>query len=684
LASLIDRSAGRKIEKDMKEKDKKNQINVDSLSRKENAFVRHNLSDVAEKQEIQAEIDSKILEIYKDKAGKKVDVDKMKIRRRGSAVWRFFWRLLLLVLSLGAIYYLYLFFFAYDKNASSLEFSLEAPNKVLAGESFSYRIKAHNPTSYRLSAPRLELRYPASFVFDSASISPDSGNYGWNLNDIQSGGDFILEIKGYLLATEDSANVVFADLRYTPENYTSEMKKEASSSTIISGLGFRVDLDYPQTAFLKQDNYLYLLLYNIEDTYLNDFDLVFSLPPETDISLGDMPSIATSSVASTASSTAFSTSTPAVFSVTPAGGTVWRVSGLSKGMERQEIPLSYRVKQKLANPSIKVSLEKRLDNGNRLSFWEKEIKPELVSSDLSLSLTLNGSSASSAANPGDVLEYSLKYSNRGSNTYKDVSLMAVLDSSLLDWSTLADKNSGVIQGQAIIWNKEQIPALAEVKPNDEGNLDFSIKLKKAGDNAFSSSSSISAYGQYSLSLKEASLPKENSDNQSNKILTMINSDLSLEEKIIYFDSSNQVVGSGPLPFRVGEKTTVRVYWTVKNSQHDLSGVKILFPLNSQVSFDGSALSNAGSIYYDDSSRQVVWEIGRLPQSAYRTDAEFALGITPTVDDLGKLLILSSGSMLRATDEETKAVISKKLNPRTSKLEDDNAASLINDGLVTSY
>jgi hypothetical protein len=92
-------------------------------------------------------------------------------------------------------------------------------------------------------------------------------------------------------------------------------------------------------------------------------------------------------------------------------------------------------------------------------------------------------------------------------------------------------------------------------------------------------------------------------------------------------------------------------------------------------------TNVGSIYYDDASRQVIWEIGRLPLSVYRADAEFDISIIPAESDRNKILVLSPGSTVSATDMETKDVIIKKTSAKTTKLEDDDIAGLNNSGVV---
>jgi hypothetical protein len=360
------------------------------------------------------------------------------------------------------------------------------------------------------------------------------------------------------------------------------------------------------------------------------------------------------------------------------GGLTWRLSGLTATSSRQEIPLTYKVSKRLDNLEFKIQLQKRLENGESYIFWEKSIKPTVISSDLNLNLAVNGTKNDVALNFGQPLNYSLSYTNQGSASYKDVIIMAALDGDILDWTSLRDSNNGTVHNNTIIWTKNEIPALAEIKPGASGQLNFSLNLRsfKEGDSA--SGLTVTGYGQYNMNGQ----PVKGQENKSNIIKVLINSDLSLVEKIRYFNEDNQPVGSGPLPPKVGSQTSFRVYWTVKNNLHELTDAKVVFNLPDYVNFGtAGTTTNVGNLYFDVASHQVVWEIGRLPLSVGQVNAEFNISVTPVEVDRNKIIVLSSGSTVSAMDKETKSVISKHLGAKTSKLEDDDIANLNNSGII---
>lgn len=642
-----------------------------------------NFEKVIEREARHQEIDSNLSEIYRGKDGNMIDVKKMKIKKRQLKIIKFFRRLLILGICGLLAYLAYTYFIKGSNDVNALDLEINAPEKVSAGQNFSYRITYHNATAYNLSSVHLEIQYPENFVFDKSSIAPQSGNYGWDLSDLAPGANGEIDISGVLINKADSVNVISANLSYLPANISSQFNKQATASTLMDKLDFSVDLNYTNSAFLNQDNDLTLIFSDIKNNQIGDFDLTFTLPDETNVAIASSTaatstSLSASTTNAVSGSSVAATSTVSVFSVTKSGGVSWLISGLNANTDRQEIAIKYRMMKDVLNKDIIVRLEKRESNGKSYIFWEKTITPEIIKSDLNLNLTLNGSKTDQAVNFGQTLNYTLTYSNHGTNSFKNVSILAAVNSSLVDWSTLQDSNSGERNGNTIIWTAKEIPALAEIKPGAaEGKINFSLNLSPYNESFLGQDLSLSSYAQYSVDQKQ--IGKD--DNKSNIINSAVNSDLNLSEKILYFDADNNSVGSGPLPPKVGETTGLHVYWVIKNNLHELSGAKVIFNLPSYVSYDEKSTASIGKIYFDATTHKVIWEIGNLPVSTYQANADFGISFTPTEAQRDKILILSPGSVVSATDNETKDVISNTASAKTTKLEDDTMTGINHDGKV---
>ena len=132
------------------------------------------------------------------------------------------------------------------------------------------------------------------------------------------------------------------------------------------------------------------------------------------------------------------------------------------------------------------------------------------------------------------------------------------------------------------------------------------------------------------------------------IITKINSDLKLTEKVLYFDENNVPVGSGPLPPKVNEKTSLRVYWVLDNNLHELNDTRVVTKLPDYVSYNEKSNVSTGNLSFDSASHSIIWNIGTLPVSTYQAKADFMISVTPVETQRNSLLVLLPGSIVSAT------------------------------------
>ncbi|MDD3285121.1 MAG: hypothetical protein PHG95_00555 [Patescibacteria group bacterium] len=638
---------------------------AEEVSRFEEAVKKEAAAEEAEKN---------LSAIYHDKQGNLVDVSRVKKRRRLRLLILFKQIFILTLLACG-FYAGYYYYFQRPAGTSAIVLIVQAPEKALAGEPISYDIAYSNDSGLALSKVKLEAILPPNFVI-TESVPAPSGINAWNLGDIAVGGSGQVVISGYLASPVDSANVVSARLSYIPANFSSEFKKEASANTVVSGLGFIVSADYLNTAIIGQDNEMKLSLSAFKSNHLSDLYLKVSGSDNFSIakvSLEDRESVPENQQEGSASN-------DNIVNLQNAGENSWLLSNLPiDSEERMTVALDFTLKAKNQDKEdLNLRLIKREADGREMTLWEKTVSFDATKSDLNLSLALNESKTDQTLGFGDTLSYQLEYANNGDSTLYDVALMAVIKGDFVDWSSLRDPLGGSVAGGAIVWTKEQIPSLSELAPGASGKIDFSLKSRNFSVADLGADTSINSYAQYGLNNNQEG---SSEDNRSNAIKAQLNSDLSLSEKILYFNEDNIPVGSGPLPPRVGEKTSVRVFWTLKNNLHDLSDVQVVLNLPQGVEWSGGENTNVGSLAYDADNRQITWRLGFLPISVYRADAEFNISLIPKDGDRDKILVISPGSTVTALDSLTGGRISYKTKAKTSKLEDDEIAGLSNNGRV---
>ncbi|MCX6795671.1 MAG: hypothetical protein NT165_03040 [Candidatus Falkowbacteria bacterium] len=222
------------------------------------------------------EINGRLSEIYRDERGHLVDVHKLEKKARQKAfITVFRWMFSLVFLALAAWAGLLIFS---PTQKSGVELLISAPDRVKAGEEFSYYLTYRNNSGAPINSLKLELSYPGNFIFTSASAAPVSHNNYWTLPDLPAGAEMTFEVKGRIINQENSANVVWAKLSYQQSGFSSDLKKEVSASTMVDGLGFRAEIDYPSAGLAGAENSLLLRLSNFESPLINKFRIEFEVP----------------------------------------------------------------------------------------------------------------------------------------------------------------------------------------------------------------------------------------------------------------------------------------------------------------------------------------------------------------------------------------------------------------------
>ncbi len=631
--------------------------------------------EMAEEEAREEAVEESLTEIYQDDKGKVDDVKKLYIKKkRGVFFWLSVFLFFILVIGTGVWAY-YNIYLSHGTNPEAVDFTISAPQQVVAGEEFLYVINYKNLENIDLGNIEIKVIYPDNFIFLDSSPAPVLGsstkNNIWRFEELNAHRSSKIQIKGKIVGPEDTENIILADMIYTPANFTSEFKRSASGETIISDIGIYFDFEVISSVLVGEDNEIIISYRARENNFLPNFRL--AIEP-----LENMEFIKTSEDEE---------------NVHPG---VWQISDI--GEEEKEIKIKFKFNKKLNNyeelklrfeHSPQISEAGEAEDREYYTFLEKSIEIEILESDLSLNLIINGSRSDQGINFGQTLNYSIVYANKGETMMKDIIIMAVMESDFLDWSSLGDENKGKVKNNTISWGKEEIPVLAELNPDVEGIIDFFIKVKEITELDLDKKYQVKSYAQFSIGSfggeEEGGEGKEETgseDTRSNTIINKINSDVNLSEKVRYFNEDNIAVGSGPLPPKVGETTIYKIYWVLTNNLHELNNTQVVVNLPDYLKWENKNRASVGTVNYNSQNHQVSWHIGRLPIGVYRLDAEFNIGVTPTGDDANKIMILLPGTIVQAIDSETNAEISKTAPAKTTRLEDDEiAAGLNGDGRV---
>lgn len=644
------KSAGKVKQEEIKIKNEKS-----SLSE----FVKRNLpteeevrqfDDFAEEEVKEEEIEDGLSEIYQDESGDMVNVQELEIKKKKGFIFWFFSFIFTIALFLGAGYGAYYFYFQKTADNEAVELSISGKDNVAAGEEFFYEVEYKNQSSVPLNKIEIKLAYPENFIFIESEPVPNQGSDYWQFGFLESHRSGKIRIKGRLIGEKDKDNILLGNMVYVPANFSSEFKKEGTYRNKISETGVDIIINSETGVLINEESKIVIKYKAREENFLNNFRISVEQPDNIEFIRGKDDAVTL--------------------------GT-WSINEVAKDEKEQEI--KFKVKEKKDNEQ-ELNLVFEYDAGNQkyFIFKKEKIVFEVIKNDLNLNLIINGMRSDQGVNPGDTLNYSIVYSNKGEAEMKDVVIMAVLKGELLDWKSLKDENNGKVGDGSIIWTKEEIESLGLIKNGEEGTIDFSINLKSISEINLNDTSNfdIQSYSQFSIENIEN---KNSEDTKSNTITNKINSDLDLNEQVRYFSADNIPVGSGPLPPKVGNTTSYKVFWVLTNNLHELNNVKLSVNLPDYIKWDEKNRSTVGTVQYNSGEHKITWDIGRMPINIYKAEAEFSISLTPTANDINKIVVLMPGTTVDAIDSETGFMISKTTKAKTTTLEDDDVAET--DGRV---
>jgi hypothetical protein len=529
----------------------------------------------------------------------------------------------------------------------SVQFEITGPEQVVSGTETVLEISYINKEDVPLGEASITLfTTPGFFLKES---NPPQGEKGaWELGSIEKGASGKIEIKGIIIGEKDSKFTLTGTLNYRPANFNSEFEKVANYVAKIESTVLDIEASGPADAEPGKEmefivKYKNLSTENAEKVAINP---VFSEKFN------------------------FVSAEPA-----PDKKGRWVFAEL-KAEEEGEIKIKGIYSSEASGDIAEKFQIGFIVTGDKFISQKESIVPVRISkSDLILNLN---SEKPGPADFGETLQFSINYKNNITEDLGDITIKAVFDPkpasgtrSPLLWSSITDTNRGTKKSFEISWNKTNIPALAKLAPGEEGVINFGISLI---DKPFTD-----LEGEYEISLvSEAKIGKIGgvaADKlvQSERINIPLNSDVAISAEGRYFNDDNIAVGSGPVPPRVGEKTTYKIFWTIDNTLHGLNNIVMAGTLPAGATWENISYAERGNISYEESSRKIFWRMDNLPKEINKAQVNFSISIKPESGDIGKILTILGITNFEAQDETTGGAIVLTEPPITTELIGDPEA-----------
>ncbi len=213
------------------------------------------------------------------------------------------------------------------------------------------------------------------------------------------------------------------------------------------------------------------------------------------------------------------------------------------------------------------------------------------------------------------------------------------------------------------WSQKEHSGFKELVPGGTGIFTFRVPIESTpltGGTKIKAKALIDARGSETQTIWET---------ETEEIITSIASQVSFAASGRYYDSNLAQVGSGPVPPKVDQTTSYRIYWDVDKVSSDLFNSYVITTLPAGVSW----VSGGPDITFTEGTSQVRWSIGDLTEG-HSASSYFDISITPTAKDVGKVIFLANASVFAARDSFAKTDISRTVNQISTAIFGDPVAA----------
>ncbi|MDO8505749.1 MAG: hypothetical protein Q7S48_04190 [bacterium] len=505
--------------------------------------------------------------------------------------------------------------------------TIKAPEAVVSGVEQTITIHYQNTDRNPLAIATLTLRPTKNLIIKTTEPLPEQeGRLRFNLGTLKAKeeGDITLTVIPY--GTIDQRLELQAIASYKPANFNAEFQTSISHEFIIRAEGVAVTLKGPETTSPGRKVELIAKIENKTDTPIQKVRAILTSPGGFVIQ-----------------------------STTPSSDSAkWDLGTINPGQTKEIAIKGTFVTSAKGSQEISIAVEEETTTQS-FPLAKSTLQIEVEGSDLAVELTVNNTPGLTWVRLGQSLQYLLKVSNNSTKMLEDITASLRIDSSLVDLKSIQTE-SGTIEGSKI-----SFPKTGSFTLTPKETKEFIVTVNALRTAQPSTSPYIEANAQVNIGTTTfTGIP----------LKVIVVSDLALTVEGRYFGSDGKPIGSGPIPPKVGEETVYEVRVRLRNTFHDLSTISVISTLPKGVRFITGTSEQAGKISSNEKTKEVLWEISRMPVTTSEIGATFKIAVTPEAGDLGQLIGLVGITRAEAFDTISQIQFSTDAPSVSSNLDGD--------------
>ncbi len=614
------------------------------------------------KEKDRATVDRGLRAIYVDAKGQVPKLDRFERTRS----WRMAWFFaaggaLCVLLTLLAWSGFWVFGGGNATRSSALVVAVEGSADVSLGEEQTYELVWRNTEPQVLTDVEIRLNIPTDFTVTDLEPAPTDVDLRiWKLGLVQPQGNGRIRVKGFFVGSlgEQTALQVLSTYR---ANRAGTVSEQTSLQTIrYTGTVLAGNLLFPERVLAGEPTQIKYAIANLGKQPLDQLVAKVTFPA------GFIPgAMATGTQLDLARRTVLfpigNLAAGSFYTATLSG--VFASGGSGEATFQAE--------------TGRMSVEHGL-----LVAARSEARLAIAPGDLTVRLIVNGEAEARTLEPGEPMRATIAYENVSTQAVKDVAITLQLESvvngrsatgtSLINWKEFDDPKQGVSttksRVQTIRYDKTRIPMLAELAPGARGTIDVGWLTLPVTSGTKDALIRVAAQTQVSVTGERA--PRLI---RSQPIVFTYRTDADVAVEPRYFSEEGAPLGSGPLPPTVGKTTTYRIYWTVQKSLHEVRDVTIRAVLPTIAAWTGKMEAATGALIYDEKTRMVTWNLGRVPENTRELEGWFEVALTPQAIDVGRFASLLGETSFQGTDARVNETIRRVKPGLSTDLSTDEGA-----------
>lgn len=559
----------------------------------------------------------------------------------------------LFIIGAGVFAFLYL---GNERREARIE--IGGRDTVEGGESVTIPVLFRNVSADALEDADFIITFPRGTLFqnESGRLEPVAGRVVRRIGTLAAGTERLEQFTAQFFGREGEEKTIGASLAYRPAGLKARFSSEAEKRVTITRVPLVISWDIPEIITPGQEVAIIVRYSSQARAAFDNLWLLLEYPPGFTV----MEAVPAASGADDQRS--------------PADAR-WPIGALAPGEEKK-----LSLKAIFGNvggdiQSLRVGIGVLNETTKELTIWQESVREvRLFASPFLLEGSI-GDKREGIIKPGDFLSLKVRYKNRSAVAVKNITIRTALRTEAIDFSTLSISDGGIFDflTKDIVWGPGGTTALQEVAPGQEGALHMSARMRPRPVVATNADKNLTIV--MSSRMETSSIPAELKGtvlSQEDRATFKVSTIALISGRSVF--RTSPIANTGPVPPKVGEKTTYAIVWEVRNFTNEIEGAEMRASLPPNIRWEGVVSPQDADVRFDAASGEVRWRLGRVtPGTGVLVPAKvvaFQVSLIPSEVDVGRTPALTGDVRFSGRDTFTGEDLALEISGVSTQLPED--------------